>query len=165
MDSGELTQHRVTGFTGRDHRAGQPIARIGAIAGGAAVLVAIGLGTTMLITTPAPAPKASPTAQQITAAAPPTIPLSGAQIADLLHQRPDYGPLADPARRASCLSGLGYPTSAQVLAARPIQMGNRPAVLLVLAADGPDGLVALAVRPNCSAADTGLIANTRIGRP
>jgi hypothetical protein len=38
-------------------------------------------------------------------------------------------------------------------------------VLLVLPGDTPRELVALAVAPNCSSADTGLIADTMVDRP
>ena len=50
-------------------------------------------------------------------------------------------------------------------------MLGQPAVLLVLADEsgketaGPQSIVALAVRPNCNAADTGLVAETQIRRP
>ncbi|MBV8929908.1 MAG: hypothetical protein JO152_12365 [Mycobacteriaceae bacterium] len=161
---GAVGEHRVTGMSGQDHRA-RAVGRIGAVAGVAAVLAAIAVGTTMLIDAPASKPKTTPTAEHITVSAQPTLPLSAAQIADLVHQRPDFGALADPARRASCLNGLGYPASTQILGARPVELAERPAVLLVLAGDTPDALVALAVQPNCSSADTGLIATTRIDRP
>ena len=65
------------------------------------------------------------------------IPLSAAEIIGLLGRAPDYGPLDDPSRRASCLGGLGYPASTQVLGARPIEINARPGVLLVLPADTP----------------------------
>jgi hypothetical protein len=158
-----LIRHRVTGFTGHHHGARTPVGRVtrvGALVGAGAVLVGVGVGTTMLVGAPGPAPSTGPTAEQITVSA--TIPLSGSQIAELTHERPDYGPLGDPQRRASCLDGLGYPASAPLLGARPIQLAGQPAVLLVLAGDGAGELVALAVPANCSAADTGLIANTRI---
>jgi hypothetical protein len=93
------------------------------------------------------------------------IPLSRSDIVGLLHQRPDYGPLTDQARRASCLSGLGYPASTQVLGARPIEINARPGVLLVLPADTPDNLAVFAVAPSCSAADTGMLADTQVPRP
>jgi hypothetical protein len=134
--------------------------RIGALVGAAAALVAIGLGTTMLIRTPASPPTTGPTAERITVT--PSIPLSAPQIVALTHQRPDYGALTDPQRRASCLAGLGYPTSTQILGARPIQASGEPGLLLVLAGDHPGELVALLVRPNCSAADSGLIADTAV---
>jgi hypothetical protein len=161
MDDG----HRVTGFTGRDHRARRPAARIGAVVGVAAVICAAALGTVMLSRTPAPPAATSPTAEHITVSSQPAIPLSGPQIAGLLHRAPDYGPLADPQRRASCLSGLGYSASAPVLGAQPVQMGDRPGVLLVLGGGTPKDLIALVVQPNCSSVDTGLIADTQIPRP
>ena len=93
------------------------------------------------------------------------IPLSQAEILGLLNRSPDYGPLDDPARRASCLGGLGYPASTQVLGARPIEINARPGVLLVLPADTPGDLAVFAVALNCSSADTGLLANTQVTRP
>jgi len=83
----------------------------------------------------------------------------------LLNRGPDYGPLSDPPRRASCVSGLGYPASTQVLGARPIEINARPGVLLVLPGDTPDNLAVFAVALNCSAADTGLLASTQVPRP
>ncbi|HWS92539.1 MAG TPA: hypothetical protein VN306_08620, partial [Mycobacterium sp.] len=67
--------------------------------------------------------------------------------------------------RASCVSGLGYPASTQVLGARPIEINARPGVLLVLPGDTPDNLAVFAVALNCSAADTGLLASTQVPRP
>lgn len=91
-----------------------------------------------------------------------------AQVLDLLHHTPDYGPpggpLGDPSRRTSCLSGLGYPASTPVLGAQPIDIDARPAVLLVIPADTPDKLAVFAVAPHCSAADTGLLASTVVPR-
>ena len=136
------------------------------MAGVCAVLAAIGVGTAALINAPAPAPSTPATAEHITVSTPPmTIPLSQAEILGLLDRSPDYGPLSDPARRASCLSGLGYPASTQVLGARPIDINARPGVLLVLPGDTPDNLAVFAVALNCSAADTGLLANTQVPRP
>ena len=68
-------------------------------------------------------------------------------------------------RRASCLSGLGYPASTRVLGARPVEINARPGVLLVLPGDTPNNLAVFAVALNCSAADTGLLANTQVPRP
>jgi hypothetical protein len=135
-------------------------------AGGGAVLAAMGVGTAALINAPEPAPSAPATAQHITVSTPPmTIPLSRAEILGLLKHSPDFGPLTDPARRASCLSGLGYPASTQVLGARPIEINARPGVLLLLPGEAPDNLAVVAVATDCSAADTGLLANTQIPRP
>jgi hypothetical protein len=101
------------------------------------------------------------------------IPLSQSEILGLLDRSPDFGPvggplassLNDPQRRASCLSGLGYPASTRVLGARPLEINARSGVVLVLPADTPDSLAVFAVALNCSAADTGLLANTQIPRP
>src|ERR1700733_14022638 len=97
-------------------------ARIAAGAAGVcAVVAAIGFGTVALLNAPPPAPSSPTTAEHITVSTPPmAIPLSPAEIVGLLGHAPDYGPLGDPSRRASCLGGLGYPASTQVLGARPI---------------------------------------------
>jgi hypothetical protein len=160
--------NRVTGFSGADHRVRRPAVKAGAVAGAAAALVTTGLGTAMLLASPAPSPGRSTaaTADRITVSAPsPTVPLSPLQIVGLLGQRPDLGVFSDDRRRASCLSGLGYPASATVLGGQPVEVSGRTAVLLVLPGDTPQDLAALVVPPNCSSADTGLIADTRIRRP
>jgi hypothetical protein len=137
-----------------------------AVAGLAAAVVAVALGTAALIAAPAPAPVAPTTAQHITVSRAPTvIPMSDPQILVLLDRAPDYGPLADPQRRVSCLSGLGYPASAQVLAAQPIEITGHPAVLLVLPGDTPATISILAVAPNCSSANTGLLADRVVRLP
>lgn len=143
----------------------RPLRTIAAVAGFCAVLAAVGFGTVALLRAPDSAPSASVTAEHITVSPPTVIPLSQDEILGLLNRTPDYGPFADPARRASCLSGLGYPASTPVLGARPIEINARPGVLLVLAGDTPHGVAAYAVALNCSAADTGLLANTQIPRP
>ena len=144
----------------------RPARVVAGLAGVGAVLAAIGVGTAALINAPGPAPSAPVTAEHITVSTPPmTIPLSQAEILGLLNRSPDYGPLSDPARRASCLGGLGYPASTQVLGARPIEINTRPGVLLVLPGGAPDDLAVFAVALNCSAADTGLLANTQVPRP
>jgi hypothetical protein len=147
----------------------RPARLIAGGAGACAVLAAIGLGTAALVNAPTPTPSTQKTAEHITVSSPPTvIPLSQAQLLGLLDRSPDYGPprgpLNDPARRASCLTGLGYPASTRVLGARPIDINARPGVLLVLPGDTPDKLVVFAVALNCSAADTGLLASTQIPR-
>jgi hypothetical protein len=143
----------------------RPARLIAGVAGFCAVVAAIGLGTVALVNAPAPTPSTQIMAEHITVSTPPmVIPLSQAQILGLLNRSPDYGPLNDPARRASCLTGLGYPASTQVLGAQQIDINARPGVLLVLRGDTPDNLVALAVALNCSAADTGLLASTQVPR-
>jgi hypothetical protein len=144
----------------------RPARLVAGIAGGCAALAAIGFGTAALINAPAPAPSTEPTAEHITVSTPPmVIPLSQAELLALLHRSPDYGPLSDPARRASCLNGLGYPASTQVLGGRPVEINARPGIVLVLPGDTPDNLAVFAVAPTCSAADTGLLADTQIPRP
>jgi hypothetical protein len=145
---------------------GRPARVVAALAGLAAAAVAVGLGTAALLRAPTPAPSAPTTAQHITVSRPPAaIPLSDQQILALLDHEPDYGPLADPQRRASCLEGLGYPTSARVLGARPLEVAKRPGVLLVVSGTEPGTVAALVVAPNCSSVNTGLLADRVVARP
>ena len=135
-------------------------------AGLVAVAFAVWLGTGALITAPPSTPSRPTTIERITVSRPPvTIPLSDQQILALLDAEPDFGALADPHRRASCLAGLGYPADARVLGARRVEIAGRPAVLLLLPADTPGGVSALAVAPTCSAVDTGLSADRIVHRP
>ena len=113
---------------------------------------------------PHPGQTPSTPARKITVTTP-TMPLSGSELVGLLDRSPDLGPLGDPARRASCLAGLGYPASTPVLGSRQVRMAGRDAVILVLAADAPRELTAVAVPGTCSAADTGLLADTTVRRP
>jgi len=137
-----------------------------ALAGLAAAAVAAWLGTAALISPPTPMPSRPTTAEHITVSRPPMmIPLSDQQILALLDDKPDFGPLADPQRRTSCLTGLGYPANARVLGARPVQIAGRSAILLVFADDTPGTVTALAVAPNCSSVDTGLLADRHVHRP
>jgi hypothetical protein len=139
---------------------------LGLIAGAAAAAVGVVVGAVMLVRHPAPTRSAGPTAESITVSRPATsLPLTGPQLVDLLSQRPDYGPLTDPQRRAGCLSGLGYSAAAAVLGARPVDMQGRPGVLMLLPADTPGMVLALVVESDCNAAHTGLLANTLIRRP
>ncbi|BBY39847.1 anti-sigma-M factor RsmA [Mycobacterium mantenii] len=143
----------------------RPARTIAAVAGLCAVLAAIGFGTVALLHAPEPAPDTPGDVQHITVSTPPMeIPLSQHEILGLLDRSPDYGALSDPARRASCLTGLGYPASTQVLGARPVEINARPGVVLVIPGDSPHVLAVYAVSPNCSAADTGLLANTQVPR-
>lgn len=136
------------------------------VVGAGALLAAIGVGVAALLNAPEPTPSTPVTAEHITVSTPPmVIPLSQDEILGLLRQQPDYGPLGDPVRRASCLTGLGYPASTQVLGARRVEINARPGVVLVVPGDTPHSLAVYAVAENCSAADTGLLANTAIPRP
>jgi hypothetical protein len=121
-----------------------------------ATLTAAGLGTAMLVRSGGSGPAIGPP--------PATVPLSAAEIVGLLTRPPDLGLLGDARRRSSCLSGLGYPGPDVLLGGRQVDINGAPAVVLVLPGDTPDSVAALAVRPNCSSADTGLIADTQIRR-
>jgi hypothetical protein len=137
-----------------------------AAAGLTAVAAAAWLGVSALITPPAPIPSRPTTIEHITVSRPPqTIPLSDQQIIALLDDAPDFGPLTDPRRRASCLAGLGYPANTRVLGARPVAITGHPSVLLVLPGDAPETLAALAVAPTCSSVNTGLSADRTVHRP
>jgi hypothetical protein len=137
-----------------------------AVAGWAAAAAAVWLGTSALITAPAPTPSRPTTAEHITVSRPPmTIPLSDQQILALLDHQPDLGTLADPQRRTSCLAGLGYPADARVLGGRPVEISGRSAILLVLSGDTPATVTALAVAPACSSVNTGLLADRIVDRP
>jgi hypothetical protein len=135
-----------------------------AAAGGLAAVAAAAVGTVALVRSPATGSDAISAARKITVTAP-VMPLSESELVGLLHRPPDLGPFVDPARRASCLAGLGYPASTTVLGARQVRLEGRDAVILVLAADAPRELTAVAVTGTCSAADTGLLADTTVRRP
>lgn len=164
---GRLPLQPATGRPAHAVRPSARLSRIAAAAGVAAGLAAIGLGTAALIKTPAPDRDSEPTLQPITVSSAPTvaIPLSVPDMLALLDQPADFGPLADPQRRASCLAGLGYPAATRVLGARPIEVGGRSGLLLLLPGERADTAVALAVAANCSSADTGLFADTTLPRP
>jgi hypothetical protein len=158
--------HRVTGFTGVDHRARRPAVKAGAVAGVAAAVASVGVGTAMLLHAPSTTRSAGPTAERITVSTQSaTVPLSAPQILGLTGRRPDLGVFTDASRRASCLTGLGYLASTKVLGGQPVDINGRAAVLLVLPGSKPQELAALVVPLNCNSADTGLIADTQIPRP
>ena len=165
------TVDRIGGTLRAQHtveRGGLPRPARSAVAatGLVAVAVAVWLGTRALVTTPDSTPSRPTTIEHITVSRPPvTIPLSDQQLLALLDDPADLGALTDPHRRASCLAGLGYPADAHVLGARPIEIAGRPAVLLLLPADAPGAVSALAVAPTCSSVDTGLSADRTVHRP
>jgi hypothetical protein len=140
--------------------------RVGAaVIGVGAALASAGVGTAMLLHTPARTPTRNPTAERITVSKALGLPMSDPQVLDLLHEPPDLGPLTDPQRRASCLSGLGYPASVSVLGARPLAVGAVPGVLVLLPGDAPRAVNAVVVGLNCNSADTGLLAKRVVFRP
>jgi hypothetical protein len=168
----EPPAHRVVAPHGADdaaHAARGPGPRLRIVAaavGIGAALAAAGIGTAMLQHAPAHVPATGPTAERIAVSKPSDgIPLTDSRILDLLGQPPDLGPLADPQRRASCLSGLGYPTAAPVLGAGPVAVGGRSGVLVLLAGDAPRTVNAVVVALNCSSVDTGLLAERVVTRP
>ncbi|MGX9788777.1 hypothetical protein [Mycobacterium sp. MMS18-G62] len=131
-----------------------------------AVLLAVVVGAVMLTRGPGPARSAGPTAEKITVSRTPApMPLSDPQIIQLLSSNPDYGSLADPQRRAACVSSLGYPADTTVLGAQPVDVGGKAGVLILLPADTPKTVLALVVDANCSPAHTGLLAHTVVTRP
>ena len=134
--------------------------------GAGAALAAIGVGTATLLRPASPALDTAPTIHSITVARPPSdFPLSEPRLVGLLNQPPDFGPLGDPQRRASCLAGLGYPASTAVLGATPATANGQPAVILLVPGDAPNAVIAFAVRSDCSSADTGLLAEKKLTRP
>ncbi|MDT5323104.1 MAG: hypothetical protein QOF25_256 [Mycobacterium sp.] len=163
--------HRIVGSTtmtaAHAARGSGPRFRVAAAAIGAgAALIAAGVGTVILLHTPDRTPTTDPTAERITVSNPVGgLPMTDPEILELLRQPPDLGPLADPQRRASCLSGLGYPTSAAVLGARPLAVGGRSGVLVLLPGDTSRAVNAVVVALNCSSVDTGLLAERVVTRP
>lgn len=141
--------------------------RIAVVAGAAAALLAVGLGTAALIRLPGDTPSGPRSFDAITVASEPSpvMPLTEAEILELLDRDPDYGALADRGRRAGCLAALGYPAATPVLGARQITVNGHPGVVLVLPGTSTRTIVALAVAPSCSSADTGLLADTTVRRP
>jgi hypothetical protein len=137
-----------------------------AVIGTVAAFVAVGIGTAMLFRPAGPTRSDGPTAEKITVSQPPSgFPLSAPELVALLGRPPDLGPLTDPQRRSSCLAGLGYPTSTPVLGAKRIQAGGQPLVVLLVPGAAQKAVNALVVRPNCSSADTGLLADTALNQP
>jgi hypothetical protein len=118
-----------------------------------------------LLDAPDRAPTANPTAERITVSKPPALPMTDPELLALLDAPQDLGPLADPQRRASCLSGLGYRTSTAVLGARRLPVGATPGVLLLLPSDAPRALNAVAVGLNCSSVNAGVLAERVVIRP
>lgn len=136
--------------------------RAGLVVGVGALTTAIVVGVLILSRDPGPAFPTGPTASQITVerTASSAFPLSDAELRAALARPPELGPLADPHRRASCLTGLGYSPTLEVLGGRTLEVAGRPGVLLMVPADAPDQIRAVVVAPTCTAAHTGLLAET-----
>jgi hypothetical protein len=75
----------------------------------------------------------------------------------------DVGPLADPARRARCLSAVAPPgvsPDALLLGGRDVLVDGRHGVLLLLAGGGPGRLHVVVVEPGCGP-EGGVLLGTR----
>ena len=160
--------HTVTpASTARAAHARRPAIRTGRLVaagvGVVAVLAAVGVGTAALLKSAGPTASTLTSASLITVT--PKMPISSRELNALVARSPDFGPLADPKRRAACLSALGYPGSVQVLGAETLQVDGQPAIVLVLPGDQPDVLIGVTVAATCSSVDTGLIADTTVRRP
>ncbi|MEB3020068.1 hypothetical protein [[Mycobacterium] crassicus] len=167
MDAGDRDTRAPAGRPAHSSRPLPRLNRIAAAVGGAAALLAVGVGTAALIRSPGNTSSAPRSLDAITVASEPSavLPLSQPEILALLDRSPEYGALADPARRTGCLAGLGYPSSTRILGARPIEINGHPGVVLLLPGDSTGTILALAVAPSCSSADTGLLADTTVRRP
>jgi hypothetical protein len=132
------------------------------VAGICAAAATVVLGALILTRDPGPAFPSGPTAGQITVErpAPAGFPVSDAELRVALSQPYDLGPLADPQRYASCLTGLGYSPTMTVLGGRPLEVFGRSAVLLLFPTGTPDQIRAVVVEPTCTAAHSGLLADT-----
>lgn len=149
-----------------DHNARRSRVRLAAAVGGLAAVVAIALGVVMILSADKRTATTYPTAERITTSLiRPRVPLSNPQIAALLTRPADLGALSDPKRLSSCLTGLGYPSSTEVLGAQAVDVDGLPGVVLVLPGTTPDQINAVLLRPTCSSIDTGLLADTQIARP
>ncbi|WP_137146394.1 hypothetical protein [Mycolicibacterium sp. CR10] len=136
----------------------------GLVVGVCAVAAAVVLGVLTLTGAPGPAFPPGPTAEQITVERPAGFPLSDEELRDALTQPPDLGPLTDPQRRASCLTGLGRSPTEEVLGGRLLEVSGRPGVLLLLPGGASEQLSAVVVEPTCSVSRTGLLAETVLAR-
>ncbi len=79
-------------------------------------------------------------------------PVSDAELRAALSEPQDLGPLADPQRRGSCLTGLGYSPTLQVLGGRPLDVPGWRGVLLLVPGGNAEQINAVLVEPTCSAA-------------
>jgi hypothetical protein len=135
------------------------------VAGGVAALAAVGIGVTTLLHTEPRSRSTGVTADRITLSRPPVVfPLPQDEVLALLDRPADLGALADPVRRAACLTTLGLSGSAAVLGADTVDVGGSPTVVVVLAGETRGAMTALAGSPTCSAEDPGAVAETVLSR-
>lgn len=160
------TAHRVTGVpTTRAAHAVRPVSParvVGFGAAVAAVAAAAALGVAAVLHDSGPT-HSSPTSAQLMTVTPSPFPMTREEL--LVLDGADFGPLADPTRRDACLQGLGYPQPVDVRGARQVDIGGRPAVVMVLSGARTGELVALAVRPECSGSAPRLVVDTTVTSP
>ncbi|MUL75922.1 hypothetical protein [Mycolicibacterium sp. CBMA 226] len=134
------------------------------IAAAVAGLVAVGIGTVVVVSGPdEPArTSAGPKAASLTVQRQAGMPWPDQQILGLRGQRPDLGVLAAPDRLRSCLEGLGYAPTTSVLGATTLTMHDHAEVLLLLPRPERGSVMALVVTPGCSSTDAGLLADAVI---
>jgi hypothetical protein len=77
--------------------------------------------------------------------------------------RDDYGPLADPVRRAACLAANGQDPNRVPAGAMRITLDGRPGVLMVLTTDQYARYRLLVVGADCAAGHPATLADTVIG--
>lgn len=160
--------HRVVPPGTGHHRQNRPALRwrrAAAVTGALAGALALGIGVLAVSGGEEADPgftRAPGTSARHLTARPSTMPLTDAQIIQLLAQPPDLGPLRDP---QPCLNSLDHSAETRILGAAPVTLGTRPAVLLVLPAADPSAVLAVVVAPDCPAAGTGVLARTELARP
>ena len=138
--------------------------RTGLVTGLCAAAAAVVLGVVLLAQDPGSAIPAGPTAAQLTVAAPGGFPVPAGQLRAALSQPQDLGPLTDPQRLSSCLTGLGHSPAPALLGGRRVEVAGRPGLLLLLPGSTPEQINAVVVAPTCSAVHTGLVAETVLAR-
>lgn len=151
------------------HRQDRPALRwrrAAALTGGLAAVLALGIRFFALPGGEDPAApgvdRAPATSARHLTARPSAMPLTDAQILQLLQRPPELGPLHDP---QPCLNSLDPAVGTRILGATPVALDTRAAVLLVLPAPDPSSVLAVVVAPDCPAGDTGVLARTELPRP
>jgi hypothetical protein len=117
-------------------------------------------------TAPDPAPTAAPPLPPVPAPATAPEPVSGADPVRALRAglgARDPGPLADPARRASCLVAHGLPAGTVPLGSRQVVVDGRTGTLLVLPTGQAARFRLLVVGPGCTDAVPDTLADLTVG--
>lgn len=151
--------------------------RVLVLAGAAVVAVLVGLvlglGTgpggapSTVVATPAPGAP-DPTSSGGEASAGRDVPVLGRDGAGIALRaglgHTDYGPLADPDRRAGCLDAHGVPPGTAPVGAREVVFDGRPAVALVFTTGVAARFRVLVVEAGCTADRPLTLADTLVGR-